>query len=53
MANNVTVDEMIEEISILAGIKRGQEDIAAGSVYAHEEVQSLINQYAFKRKSMI
>jgi predicted transcriptional regulator len=33
-----TMDQISEEVAILAAIERGEEDIAAGRTMAHEEV---------------
>ena len=33
-----TMDQISEEVAILAAIKRGEQDIAAGRTMAHEEV---------------
>ncbi len=39
LPEEVTVEEIIEELAILAAIRRGEEAAAAGRVMPHEEVK--------------
>ncbi len=41
MPESVTLQEISEEIAILAAIRRGQEDADAGRVLTHEEVKRI------------
>ena len=38
LPEDATVDEIADEIAILAAIERGEKDIAAGRVLPHQEV---------------
>ncbi len=38
MPETATLEEVIEELAILAAIQQGEADIAAGRVVTHEEV---------------
>ena len=38
MPETATLEEMSEELAILAAIRQGEADIAAGRVVSHEEV---------------
>jgi len=46
MPENVTLDEITEELQILTAIRHGREDIAAGRKHSHEEVESLLESWA-------
>ena len=39
---NATLDEITEETQILAAIRQGREDIAAGRKQSHQEVETLL-----------
>ena len=39
MPNSVTLEDICEELAILAAIRRGEADAAAGRVVSHEEVK--------------
>lgn len=39
MPESATLEEISEEIAILAAIRRAEEDIKAGRVFTHEEVK--------------
>ena len=39
MPESVTLEEICEELAILAGIRRGEADADAGRVVSHEEVK--------------
>jgi len=39
MAESATLQEVIDELEILAALQQGEADIAAGRVVSHEEVE--------------
>ena len=39
MPDSVTLEDICEELAILAGIRRGEADADAGRVVSHEEVK--------------
>ena len=39
MPETATLEDICEELAILAAIRRGEADIAAGRVVSHEEVE--------------
>ncbi len=39
MPEEVSFDEVLEQLEILAAIRRADEDIAAGRVYSQEEIE--------------
>ncbi len=39
LPDEATLDEIVEELQILAAIQKGQEDIAAGRFITHEEMK--------------
>ena len=48
MPEDVTLEEISEEIAILAAIKRGEEAIVAGRVVPHEEVKKRVASWTTK-----
>lgn len=42
----VTLEENTEELHIMASIRRGRSDIAAGRFKNHEEVEQLVDSWA-------
>ena len=45
MPEDASLEEISEEIAILAAIKRGEDDIAAGRVISHEEMKKRIAEW--------
>jgi predicted transcriptional regulator len=43
---DVSLDEITEELSIMAAVRRGRADIAAGRTKTHEEVKKLVESWA-------
>jgi predicted transcriptional regulator len=41
MPEEVALEEISQEVAILAAIQRGEEDVAAGRVFAHEDVKRM------------
>ena len=41
-----SLDEITEELHIMASIRRGRSDIAAGRSKSHEEVEQLVESWA-------
>jgi predicted transcriptional regulator len=46
MPENATLDEIAEEVQILAAIRQGREDIVAGRKKEHKEVENLLESWA-------
>jgi len=46
MPENVSLDEIIEELGIIAAIRRGRADIAAGRFKTQKEVERLVESWA-------
>jgi len=46
LPESATLDEIAEELRIMAGIRRGRGDIAAGRVKSHDEVDQLFQSWA-------
>ncbi len=42
----VSLDEITEELHLMASIRRGRADIAAGRSKSHEEVEQLVESWA-------
>ncbi|HEY1170970.1 MAG TPA: hypothetical protein VGH19_06325 [Verrucomicrobiae bacterium] len=51
MPENATLDEITEELQILAAIRQGREDIAAGRKKDHQEVENLFESWAARWNS--
>ena len=45
MPEEATIDQISEEIAILAAIRRGQEAVRAGDVVSHEEVKQGLSKW--------
>lgn len=48
LPEDATFERIKEEIEILAAIRRGQEDVAAGRVVSHDRVRELVRQWTTK-----
>ena len=48
MPEEVSFDELLEQLEILAAIRRADEDIAAGSVYSQEEIEQEVETWFSK-----
>ncbi len=46
LPEDVSLDEITEELRIMAAIRRGRADIAAGRTKTHEEVEKLVESWA-------
>ena len=46
LPEGATLEEITEELHIMASIRRGRGDIAAGSSRSHEEVEQLAESWA-------
>ena len=42
-----TISDIQEEVEVLAALQQGEEDIAKGRVYSHEEVKALFASWNF------
>ena len=45
---NASLDEITEELLIMAAIRKGQADLQAGRVKSHEEVEKLVQSWPTK-----
>ena len=48
MPDEVSFDEVLEQLEILAAIRRADEDIAAGRVYSQEEIEQEVETWFSK-----
>ncbi len=48
LPDDVSLEQITQEIEILAGIRRGQTDVAAGRVVPHDRVRELVRQWTTK-----
>lgn len=48
LPDDVSLEQITHEIEILAGIRRGQADVAAGRVVPHDRVRELVRQWTTK-----
>ena len=48
LPDDASLEEITHEIEILAGIRRGQADVAAGRVVPHDRVRELVRQWTTK-----
>ena len=48
LPDDVSLEQITHEIEILAGIRRGQADVAAGRVIPHDRVRELVRQWTTK-----
>ena len=46
LPENASLDEITEELHIMAAIRNGRADVAAGRIRTHEEVQALLESWA-------
>ena len=46
LPESATLDEIAEELRIMAAIRRGRADIAAGRTKTHEEAEELMESWA-------
>lgn len=46
LPEDVSLDEITEELRIMAAVRRGRADIAAGRTKTHEEVKKLVESWA-------
>jgi predicted transcriptional regulator len=46
LPEDVSLDEITEELRIMAAVRRGRADIAAGRTKTHEEVEKLVETWA-------
>ena len=46
LPENASLDEITEELRIMAAIRRGRADIAAGRIKTHEETEQLLESWA-------
>ena len=48
LPESATIEQIREELDIIAGLKRGLEDSEAGRVKSHEEVKTLVESWITK-----
>jgi predicted transcriptional regulator len=48
MPDEATIEEISEEIAILAAIRRGQEAVRAGDIVSHDEVKQRLSRWNSK-----
>lgn len=46
LPEDVSLDEITEELRIMAAVRRGRDDIAAGGTKTQEEVEKLVESWA-------
>jgi predicted transcriptional regulator len=46
LPEGASLDEITEELRIMAAIRRGRKDIAAGRTKTHQEVEQLVESWA-------
>jgi len=46
LPENVSLEEIAEELRIMAAVRRGRADVAAGRTKTHEEAQDLLESWA-------
>ena len=46
LPENASLEEITEELRIMAAVRRGRADVAAGRTKTHEEVQALMESWA-------
>ena len=46
LPENVSLEEIAEELRIMAAVRRGRADVAAGRTKTHEEAQELLESWA-------
>lgn len=46
LPENASLDEIAEELRIMAGVRRGRADLAAGRTKTHQEAKHLVESWA-------
>ena len=46
LPENASLEEITEELHIMAAVRRGRADVAAGRTKTHEEAQALLESWA-------
>jgi predicted transcriptional regulator len=46
LPENASLEEITEELHIMAAVRRGRRDVAAGRTKSHEEAQKLLESWA-------
>lgn len=46
LPENASLEEITEELHVMAAIRRGREDVAAGRTKTHEEAERLLESWA-------
>ncbi len=46
LPENASLDEITEELRIMAAVRRGRADVAAGRTKTHQEAQDLLESWA-------
>lgn len=46
LPENASLEEITEELRIMAAIRRGREDVAAGRAKSHEETEQMLESWA-------
>jgi predicted transcriptional regulator len=46
LPENASLDEITEELRIMAAVRRGRSDVAAGRTKTHQEAQDLLESWA-------
>ena len=46
LPENVSLDEITEELRVMAAIRRGRADVAAGRTKSHQEVEQVLKSWA-------
>ena len=46
LPENASLEEITEELRIMAAVRRGRADVAAGRTKTHQEVQALMESWA-------
>jgi predicted transcriptional regulator len=46
LPENASLEEITEELRIMAAVRRGRADVAAGRAKSHQEVQALLESWA-------
>lgn len=46
LPENASLDEITEELRIMASVRRGRTDVAAGRTKTHQETEALVDSWA-------
>jgi predicted transcriptional regulator len=46
LPENASLDQIAQELRLMAAIRKGREDIAAGRTKTHEEVEKIVESWA-------